>query len=196
MPEARTRVGCLAHVRRYFFNAADTSQAEAHHVMGQILQLYRVEYDAANQGILGTPTHLLMRKEHSRPIMEKLFSWLRKHKTEHPPKSPIGRAIGYALNNWASLTEFLGDAKLCLDNNVSERALRTIALGRKNFMFVGNNEAGHNLAVLQSLVGSCDLASVNPQNYLTDVLMRVAEHPSKQVAELLPRVWREKFQRP
>ena len=101
----------------------------------------------------------------------------------------MGKAIQYTLKNWKSLICFLGDAKLSLDNNISERALRTIALGRKNFLFVGNEKAGRNLAMLQSIVATCEANGINPQSYLTDVLTRIKTHPSEDIEDLLPQNW-------
>ena len=118
---------------------------------------------------------------------------MEEQKKLHPPKSPIGKALGYTLNNWENLLVFLEDPKIPLDNNISERALRTIALGRKNFLFVGNEQAGRNLAILQSLVSTCEANGVNPQSYLSDVLIRVQTHPASQIDDLLPQNWASLF---
>ena len=125
--------------------------------------------------------------------MDALHAWLLDQRGAHLPKSPMGKAISYALGAWPSLLQIFTDARLSLDNNVSERALRIIALGRKNFLFLGNDRAGENLAVLQTLIGSCELAGVNPQSYLTDVLIRIQDHPQQRIDELLPRQWRNHF---
>jgi transposase len=101
----------------------------------------------------------------------------------------MGEAIGYALAQWNALTLFLTDAHLPIDNNASERALRIAALGRKNFLFVANNEAGENLAGLYSLIATCEANGVNPIEYLTDVLIRVQTHPASRSDELLPYRW-------
>jgi len=101
----------------------------------------------------------------------------------------MGQAISYAINQWSALTLFLGDPAIPMDNNASERALRILALGRKNWLFVGNDVAGENMAVLLSLVRTCEAVGVNPQEYLADVLMRVAKHPQARIDELLPQNW-------
>jgi transposase len=189
-PEGRTRVGCIAHLRRYFWKARETAPEEAQHVLDKILDLYEVEYQAADKEILGRGDHLALRKALSAPIMAELSKWLADQEPQHPPKSPLGQAITYARNNWESLTRFLEDPKLALDNNVSERQLRIVALGRKNFLFVGHDEAGENLAVLQSLVSTCELNGVNPEEYLADVLMRIQTHPQSRIDELLPHKWK------
>jgi transposase len=102
----------------------------------------------------------------------------------------MGTAISYATNNWASLEVFLGDEHVPIDNNASERALRVAALGRKNFLFVGNNEAGSNIAALYTLVATCEANGVNPTAYLADVLIRVQSHPASRIDELLPFNWK------
>lgn len=189
-PERRTRVGCLAHARRYFFKAQETAPTEATWVMDKILDLYRVEYEAAGRNILGTGEHLLLRRVESASLMEEIQKYLEGEKDRHLPQGPMGRAITYMQNNWDELTQFLKDPKLSLDNNISERQLRVVALGRKNFLFLGNDEAGDHLAVLQSLVSSCKLNKVNPQAYLADVLIRIQTHPASQIDELLPHNWK------
>jgi transposase len=188
-PKGRTRVGCWAHVRRRFFDARDHAPDECKQALGAILALYEVEYEAANENLLGSDKHLAMRKVVSQRIIAELRVWLELHKERFPPQSRMGKAVRYPLNHWESLIRFLEDASLPLDNNMSERLLRAIAVGRKNFLFVGHNGAGHNLAVLQSLVSSCQINGVDPQAYLTDVLIRIQTHPQSQIDELLPHRW-------
>ena len=122
--------------------------------------------------------------------LDKLHEWLVKKKRKSPPKSPLGQAVGYVLNQWEPLTKFVSDVRLPLDNNAAERALRPIALGRKNFLFVGNDRAGQNLAVLQSLVSTCMANDVNPYEYIADVLIRIQSHPMSRIDELLPMNWK------
>ena len=101
----------------------------------------------------------------------------------------MGEAIRYAQNQWEELTLFLEDEAIPLDNNASERALRQVAIGRKNWLFVGNDQAGRNLAGLYSLVATCEANGVNPEEYLADVLMRTQRHPNSRLDELLPHRW-------
>ncbi len=98
-------------------------------------------------------------------------------------------AIRYAQGQWTALCHFLEDTRLSLDNNPSEQALRKVALGRKNYLFVGHDEAGDNLAGLMSLLATCEENGVNPEAYVADVLMRVQHHPASQLDELLPHRW-------
>ena len=188
-PDGRTRCGCWSHVRRKFFEALKTAPAEAQYVIDQILEIYLVEYDAVEQKIRGTEAHKALRQTKTKPIVDALFVWLEQEQKKHLPKGPLGKAISYALNQRVSLEVFLVEPKVSVDNNLSERHLRLIALGRKNFLFVGHDEGGKNLAILQSLVSSCIANKVNPQKYLTDVLMRVQEHPQSRIDELLPHRW-------
>ena len=122
--------------------------------------------------------------------MDSLYEWLTVNKDSHPPRGPMGKAIGYALNNWDELSEFLKSEQLPLDNNQSERALRIVALSRKNSLFVGHDEAGENLAHVLTMAVTCEIAEVNPQEYLADVLLRIQNWPSKRIADLLPANWK------
>lgn len=188
-PAGRDRAGCLAHARRRFFEALGTAP-EAQEAMALIRAVYRVEHDAAERGIAGTPAHLVLRQEISRPLMERLESWMEQQQPRHLPKGPMGEALSYAKNNWPALCRFLEDAAIPPDNNASERALRAAALGRKNFLFVGTDQAGRNIAGLYALVATCEANGVNPVEYLTDVLIRIQIHPSSRLDELLPFNWK------
>ena len=189
LPEGRERVGCWAHARRKFFDAMPNAP-DAQEALKFILELYEVEYEVAEKNALGTEHHLAMRRLVSQDTLDKFKTWLIEKKEKSLPKSGFGQAIGYTLNQWETLTRFVSDVRLPLDNNAAERALRPIALGRKNFLFVGNDEAGQNLAILQSLVSTCQLHGVNPQEYIADVLIRIQTHPSSRIDELLPMNWK------
>jgi transposase len=188
--DGRERAGCIAHVRRKFFDAAQAGTGEARQALDLILEVYCVEHEAKARGIVRTDEHRQMRQTRSRAVMERLRTWLFDQQGRHVPKSPMGEAVRYALNQWNTLTIFLGDARIPVDNNASERALRVVALGRKNFLFVGDEEHGANLAGLYSLVATCEVAGVDPVEYIKDVLMRVDSHPASRIDELLPHQWR------
>jgi transposase len=191
-PDGWSRAGCLAHVRRKFFDAR-SSAPEAELALNMILDVYRVEHEAKERGIVNTGQHLQLRQARSRPLMERFHQWLAEQQGLHPPKGPMGQAVNYALNNWEPLTRFLDDARTPVDNNASERALRVAALGRKNFLFVGHELAGQNLAGLYSLVATCEANGVNPEAYLADVLLRIQTHPSSRIEDLLPQNWNRLF---
>ena len=188
-PEGRTRAGCMAHVRRKFFDAFKAGHQEAQTALDYILELYHVEHDARAQGLARKPEHLAMRKARSGPVLEKFHEWLTANKGMHTPKGPMGKAIRYAVNNWDALGEFLKSEQIPLDNNESESALRIVALSRKNSLFVGHDEAGENLARVLTIGTTCQMAGVNPLEYLTDVLLRIQTWPDNQLADLLPTSW-------
>jgi len=186
--DGRIRVGCWAHARRMFFKALkDFPQVKE--VLDRIVELYMIEHRAKERDILETDEHLQMRKEQSAPIIEKIRTWLDEQQPLHPPKSQLGKAIGYAVNQWDSLIVFCTDPRIGLDNNVSERALRIIALGRKNWLFVGEDGGGESMAVLQTIVATCKLNNVNPYDYIKDVLIRLQSTDTKDLAPLMPANW-------
>ncbi|MEM6275070.1 MAG: IS66 family transposase [Myxococcota bacterium] len=191
VPDGRDRVGCMGHTRRKFFAALETAPKEAATALDFVLQLYEVEYLAAERDIVGTSEHLKLRQTAMAPIFKKFQLWLRDQSPHHLPKGPMGKAIQYALNQWDELEKVLDDAKLRLDNNVAENALRIVALGRKNFLFVGNEQGGRNLATLQTVVSTCNANGVNPEAYIKDVLIRVQNTPSSEIDSLLPNNWEE-----
>ena len=122
--------------------------------------------------------------------MARLLCWARTQRRTHGPKTLLGRAAGYIVRNRKPLTRFLHVAKLPLDNNRSEAALRRVALGRKNYLFVGDEDSGKNIAGLFSIVASCVLNGINPVEYITDVLERISDHPASRIDDLLPDRWR------
>jgi transposase len=185
---SRERAACHAHLRRYFHEALPTAPI-AQQALDLILDLYRVEHHAKEQRIVGTAAHLELRKQRAGPAREQLRRWLDDQVAQQPPKSPLGTAIRYALSHWTELGKFLEDARIPLDNNASERALRRVALGRKNYLFVGDVHAGRNIAGLYSLVATCEARAINPFEYLADVLLRIGDHPAGRIDELLPAEW-------
>jgi transposase len=193
--DARERVGCWSHARRGLFNCL-RDNPDAMYVLERIVGLYKVEFRAAEQDVLGTDEHRDLRQALSKPLTDEIIAWCRENVPRFPPQSPMAKAINYTINQWDSLVVFLKDPRLRLDNNISERALRIMALGRKNFLFVGHDEAGQNLAVLQTIVATCKLHGVNPYDYLVDVLVRIQTHPQSRIAELLPMNWKPASSRP
>lgn len=186
--DGRVRAGCLAHVRRKFFEALPTAP-EAQQALDLILDVYRVEHKAVELGVVRTQQHARLRSSDSRAAMQRLHDWLVAQRGVDLPKGPMGKAVSYALANWDHLQVFLDDVQVPVDNNAAERALRIVALGRKNFLFVGHPRAGQNLAILYSLMATCEAHGVDPHAYLADVLVRVDDHPAKLIDELLPDRW-------
>ena len=190
-PEGRARAGCMAHARRRFYDAFKAGHEEAQAALDYILQLYHPEHDARAQGLARKPEHLAMRKARSGPVMERFHEWLTANQGLYTPKGPMGGAIRYALNNWDALREFLKSEQIPMDNNESEAALRIVALSRKNSLFVGHDEAGENLARVLTIGTTCEMAGVNPLEYIADVLLRIQTWPQERLAELLPAAWQQ-----
>jgi transposase len=122
-------------------------------------------------------------------VLEQLHRYLEKIRDEVLPKSEAGQAVAYALKNWTALTRYLADGDLSIDNNRTERSLRGIAIGRRNWTFVGSDRGGKTMAVLRSFVASCELAKIDPFAWFQDVLTRIGGRSLQQLDELLPHRW-------
>lgn len=190
VPEKRTRAGCNGHARRKFRKVDDPDAA---HIVELYKEIWEVEREAKDGGFFRTAEHLALRRDRAGPAMMAIKAWGDAHHGEHTPKSAMGEAIRYIRNQYEYLTRFLTDVEIDPDNNLSERLLRIIALGRKNYLFVGHEQAGRNSAMLASLLATCVLHGVNPQDYLADVLIRVQTHPASRIDDLLPHRWKELF---
>jgi transposase len=190
-PDGRARGGCWSHLRRKVFEARSSSDPEdIDHALTLIRGLFRVEHDATEQKIVRSPAHLTLRAARSKLLVDEFFAWAETKKAQVLPKSPLGEALGYAINQRARLELFLSDARIPMHNNSSEARLRIIALARHNYLFFGHPRAGRNFAGLYSLVGSCIANSVEPTEYLTDVLPRVRDAVTEeQLDALLPDRW-------
>jgi transposase len=199
-------VACWAHARRHFFEAGPSDQRNSAQALAHIRLLYDVEHQAWEQfktqppegeGLSKRPLsaiRLELRQKLAAPRLKEFRKWLESLQATAGgpilPKSPIGQAITYALNQWDALCVYTADADLSIDNNVSENALRRIAIGRKNWLFCGSDNGGRTAAILFSLIASCQRHHVDPFAYLRDVLTRIASHPHNRLAELLPDRWK------
>jgi transposase len=188
---SRLRSGCWGHCRRKFFEAmpVDSVDHENRELLGMVTELYRIEDEAASRGIEGTPEHLELRQRKSAPIVKKIWRWVDARDGKHSPKSKMGAALTYATKQRDNLSRFLHDPKLPLDNNVAERALRIVALGRKNSLFAGSAEHAQNLAIIQSVIATCRMHAVNPYDYIRHMLIEIQSHPAARIAELMPWRW-------
>lgn len=178
-------VACMAHARRKFYECLNSDARDASEILAMIQELYRIERNATD---LDVEERRKMRLAESAPILYKMKRWLIQKKICSLPKSPLGKAITYALNNWKALCRYLKDGELTIDNNRSERAMRTIAVGRKNWLFAGSKEGGKNAAIISSLIATCKEHKINPQQYLLDVLTRLSSGET-DLAKLLPDDW-------
>ena len=182
-----TEAACWAHVRRKFFDVhAASGSPIAQEALNRIGDLYGVE-----KTITGSPPdhRRRERRQRSTPIAEALSAWAEETLPKLSRKSELAKAFRYMRSRWKALLRCLDDGRLALDNNPAERALRGVAIGRKNYLFAGSDAGGRRAAALYSLIESAKLNGLNPQHYLADVLARIADHPARQIAELLPWHW-------
>lgn len=181
-------VGCLAHARRRFHDLVD-SDVRVAYPLKLIGQLYQVE-DLADRRGLDPPERLELRRSRAAPIVERYHRWLIRMVDQEPPASTLAKACAYSLNHWEALTRFLTDGVLPLDNNLCESQIRSLALGRRNYLFAGSDAGAQRAAVLYSLLRTCALHRVNAHAYLTDVLRKLASGwLNTRLDELLPENW-------
>jgi transposase len=188
-------VACNAHARRKFHEAKGSDLLGAHQALSYYGQLYELERAATAAG-LDDDGRRRLRQELSVVILEKFHTWLKEQRQRALPKSPLGEAVGYALNNWVALCRFTEAGFLSIDNNVAEREMKRIAIGRKNWLFVGSEKGGHTAAVLFSFTSTCDRLGIDPWAYLQDVLTRLPRLAKENLAELLPDRWKAQRQHP
>lgn len=181
-------VGCWAHARRKFFEAQDEDPAVAGWYLDRIGQLYQIEKQLREEGSKPEKRHQL-RQQQAAPVLAEIGSRLTAMTNSALPKMNLGKAINYARRHWESLNLYITDGILEIDNNLTENAIRPVALGRKNWMFVGHPDAGQRSAILYSLIGSCRRLGISPRDYLRDVLTRLPTIKAHQVKDLTPRAW-------
>ena len=181
-------VGCWAHCRRYWWEAIGTDSRRAHEALSYIAQLNQCEDQLAD---LDSQRRGELRREHALPILQSLRDWMEQQSPQVLPKSPIGQACTYTLNQWNALVRYCEDGDLSIDNNLAERTVKIPAIGRKNWLFVASEAGGHRAAILFSLTASCKANEVEPFAYLRDVLTRMPTQPADQLDELLPDRWLE-----
>jgi len=179
-------VACNAHARRKFYEARATEELRAHQALAYYRQLYALEGAAKD---FSDEQRLQMRKDFAVPILERFRTWLQEQRPGVLPKSPLGEAIAYALNNWAALARYTEAGLLAIDNNVAEREMKRIAIGRKNWLSVGSPRGGQTAAVLFSFTSTCQRLGVEPWAYLQDVLTRLPALPPEPLDALLPDRW-------
>ena len=182
-----TEAACWAHVRRKFFDVhAATGSPIAKQALDRIGDLYKID-----KTIAGLPPDVRRgeRQQRSKPIAEALAAWAETTLRRLSRKSELAKAFRYMRSRWKALLRCFDDGRLALDNNPAERALRCVAIGRKNYLFAGSDAGGHRAAAIYSLIETAKLNRRNPQHYLADVLARIADHPARKIADLLPWNW-------
>jgi len=187
-------VGCFAHARRYFDQAKESDPVRSEWMLLAIQQLYRIERQAREEGMSFQERYRL-RQERSQPILNTIKKWLDQECLQVLPKSLMGKAIGYILNQWPKLQNYLLDGRLEIDNNLVENAIRPVALGRKNYLFAGSHEGAKRAALIYSLVATAKLHEVEPFEYLKDIIGRISDYPYQQITDLLPANWKIKFKK-
>lgn len=183
-------VACWAHTRRKFFDALNSDKVAASRAIRFIQVIYRIEKRFA----LRTQSERQhIRQQRTKRVLAMFKKWLDATVLTALPKGPLAKAVKYALNNWDALCTFTEDGELTPDNNKSERALRSIAVGRKNWMFAGSLDGGRRAAILCSLIASCKQHGLNPTAYLTDVLNILCTNEKPDIEALLPDAWAAKI---
>lgn len=183
-----THVACMAHARRNFFDVHEATRSPvAAEALRRIGQLYQIEAD-----INGKPADVRLAERQARavPLLAALKSWLEAEQRRLPRKNALGKAIQYCLGRWDALTRYTSDGRLAIDNNPAERALRTIAVTRKAYLFLGSDEGGRRAAAIHTIVESAKLNGLNPHAYLADVIDRLAKGwPRSRLSDLMPWTW-------
>lgn len=185
------KAGCWSHGRRKFTDAQTLAPVIAAEALALIGRLFAVERRAKALK-LSHEQRLALRQEQSRPVIEALAAKLPVWRDQLLPKNPMRQAIEYLLNQWEPLTVFLRDGAVALDNNLSEQQMKRIALGRKNYLFVGNERGGRTAAILSSLASTCQRHDIDPQRYLTQLLTALPSLPLSELPQWLPDAWKQR----
>lgn len=193
---AIVEVACMAHARNKFKEAEATDLERALAAKAWVRKLYDVEDEADVNiarleltGAAAAAERLRLRKEKAVPLLTSLCHWLHEQKAQVLPKSPIAAAINYVLNQWEALQRYTTDGDLHIDNNISERTLKLIGIGRDNWLFVGSDQGGKTAAVLFSFTATCKHLGIDTIAYLRDVFTRLPTTPADHLADLLPHRW-------
>ena len=183
------QAGCWSHARRKFVDTQKLAPAIAAQALGLIGQLFAIEERAKTMNCFD---RLALREAHSAVVLEQLHQRLLDWKQQLLPKHPMAEAVGYALNQWKPLTAFLGDGAIPIHNNLAEQQMKRIALGRKNYLFVGNQRGGATAAILSSITSTCRRHDIDPQLYLTQLLANLPATPMSQLEQWLPDAWKHR----
>jgi transposase len=187
VPGAITGAACWAHGRRKFFVLADVAKAPiAIEAVRRIDLIFEVERDING---LAPVRRYAARQEQVVPLVAELEAWMRAERARLSRHNDVSRAMDYMLRRWPAFVRFLDDGRICLTNNAAERALRGIALGRKSWLFAGSDRGGIRAADVYTLIITAKLNNVDPRAWLADVLRRIADQPTRDLADLLPWNW-------
>lgn len=189
-----THAQCWAHCRREFFDAQAADPAGCGEALQQIAALYRIETAIRDRKLAGESKRQ-HRLTHSKPVVERFFEWVdvQLQRQGLLPSNPFTKALAYARERRVALSVFLTDPDVPVDTNHLERSLRAIPMGRRNWLFCWTELGARQVGIVQSLLVTCRLHGIDPYTYLVDVLQRVGRHPQSRVAELTPRLWKQRF---
>jgi len=187
-PGPIVEAACWAHGRRKFFDLARLNKAPiAIEAVERIDALFAIERKINGM----TPQERLReRAERSRPLVVELHAWLREQRAKLSSRNETAKAIDYSLKRWPAFIRFLDDGRLCMSNNAAERAVRAVAVGRKNWTFAGSDKGGRRAAAIYTLIETAKLNDIDPQAWLADMLARLPDHPARRINDLLPWNWR------
>jgi transposase len=191
-PAPMIEAACWSHGRRNFFDLAKLNKAPiAIEAVRRIDELFEIERTINGKM---PEQRVAVRQEKSKPLVLALEAWLREQRAKLSSKSETAKAINYCITRCTAFTRFLDDGRICLSNNAAERAVRGVAVGRKNWTFAGSDAGGHRAAAILTLIETCKMNDVDPQAWLTDILARLPDHPAKRINELLPWNWKLQHQ--
>jgi transposase len=182
-------VGCLAHARRKFFEAKDNDAQRANYALKIMQEIYLAEREIKEQVEGNLVLKQNLREKKIAPKIKELKNWIEQESIKVLPKSAIASAMNYYLNQYPKIEAILLDARVELDNNLIENAIRPLALGRKNYLFAGSHKGAENIAMMYSFFASCKINNVNPRKWLQDVLEKTPEYNIQKIEELLPNQW-------
>jgi transposase len=201
LPGPIIEAACWSHGRRKFFELADLARNAKRKAQGKtpafvapmaLAAVQRIdtlfEIERAING-KSPAERRAVRQEHSAPLVADLETWMRAERAKLSRHNDVAKAMDYMLNRWTAFTRFLTDGRICLSNNTAERALRTLALGRRSWLFAGSDRGGQRAAMMYSLITTAKMNNVDPQAWLADILARIANHPAHRLDELMPWNW-------
>lgn len=176
---------CMAHARRYFFDAQDNDKARSVWMLDKLQELYEIEKIAREQKLMHQQ-RLALRQEKSIPILNQIKIWLTENQIQVLPKSPIGKAISYMHQRWGKLIVFANEGILEIDNNLVENAIRPVALGRKNYLFAGSHESARRAGIVYSFITCCKKNNIDPYSWLLETLQKISDTKTSELHKLLP----------
>jgi transposase len=184
-------VYCMAHARRKFVDALKYDKSKATEVLERMGQLYKLEQDMRDEG-LTWEQRTQRRQQEAVPVLNDIKKWMDENVQKVLPKSPLGQAIAYTLPRWDGLCAYAEHGQIEIDNNMVENAIRPMAIGRKNFLFIGSHDAAEMTAAMYSFMSTCKKNGVHELEWLINVLGRIQSHNHKELYQLLPNNW-EKY---